>query len=366
MLVVKKDGRVVRFDFTKIVKAVKKSADRIGVDLSEQKVEKLKDIILSELRGLEQISVKRIHEIVEMSIYKVDVRISNSYCSFRNWKKEQAELMETVTIGVNKSMDERDRSNSNLNSALFSSKRTNVSKILLREMFLKYFLMDSERDASKCGYIYPHDMDNRLIGTHNCCVVDAENIMGNGFNINGFFCKEPKNIVNAVGVLGDIIITASSAQYGGYSVREVDTTLSKYCKKSYEYWVDIFKELGLEEQDVKNRAILNVKKELKDSLQGLEFQINTRESSRGDYPFITLTFGKDTEYWARVVSSTILEVRREGHGGKVKQKMIFPKLVYIVREDGYNEDILEEAISTSVVSLYPDYINTKTASPMGK
>ena len=81
---------------------------------------------------------------------------------------------------------------------------------------------------------------------------------------------------------------------------------------------------------------------------------------------VTFTFGKDASFWGRKVASTLLKVRRKGHGDKVKQKMIFPKLVYILRKDGANDDIFKEAIQTSAVALYPDYIRDDMPSPMGQ
>lgn len=211
--VLKKDNTLEAFDFSKIVVAVSKSAARIGKDLTDEKIWQLNEEI-APLIHTEVVSVDRIHQVVEIALSRVDKDIAESYRGYRNWKKEMAHMMETIVASVNKSMEERDRSNSNLNSILFSAKRTNVSKILLKEMFLQYFLTDTERQAVKDGFIYVHDMDNRLIGTHNCCVVKLEDIMDGGFHINGFFCKEPKDIVNAVGVSGDIIVSAASAQYG--------------------------------------------------------------------------------------------------------------------------------------------------------
>ena len=362
--VLKKGGFNEGFDFDKIVNAVNKSAGRIGKTLSNDKIEKLREEVIPLIHG-DTVSVDRIHQVVEMALSRVDMDIANSYSGYRNWVKEKAMLMSEVEDDITKSFTEKDRSNSNGNSDLFAFKGAEASNIVLSKMYDNHFLMKDELQAFRDGFIYPHDRSKRLIGTHNCCVVKLENIMDGGFNINGFFCKEPKNITNAVGVVGDIIVSCASAQYGGFSVAEIDTTLSKYCDKSYDYWYDVFSDAYQKEDDVINRTIKEVKKELKDALQGLEFQLNTRESSRGDYPFITFSFGKDTSYWGRQVAKTILEVRREGHGDKVKQKVVFPKLVYIVRRDNLNEDIFKEAVKTGMCAIYPDYIPPEVATPMG-
>lgn len=363
--VAKKDGTLEIFNFEKIVQAVNKSAKRIGAEFSDEKIHLLFECIQPFMQGATVLTVDRIHSIVEMGLYRVDKQIANSYSGYRDWKKDMAERMETIETEVIKSMNERDRSNSNLNSTLFSAKRTNVSKILLKEMYLKYFLTEEERQAHKDGFIYIHDLDNRLVGTHNCMVVNAQNVMTNGFWINGYFCKEPKGITNAVGVMSDVLITIASAQYGGASLREVDTTLAPYCEKTYEYWCGEFEDMGIPTKEIERMAMRQTMRELKDALQGFEFQLNTRESSRGDFPFTSISFGRDTSMWGKIIAKTILEVRREGHGEKVKQKMIFPKLIMIIREDDANEDVLDDAILTSSVALYPDYIHERKATPMG-
>ena len=151
----------------------------------------------------------------------------------------------------------------------------------------------------------------------------------------------------------------------GFSLANIDTTLAKYCQKTFSYLYDKFtKEYGMDIVKAITMAEKETLEELENALQGLEFQLNTRESSRGDYPFVTFSFGSDTSFWGREVSRAILAVRRKGHGDKVKQKLIFPKLVFIVRRDGKNDDIFREAIETSAVSLYPDYIRDDMATPI--
>lgn len=363
--VLKKDGTLEAFNFDKVRVAVAMSAARIGAEVDEVKFNQLEEEI-AKLIHTEIVTVERIHSIVEMTLARISPEVAHSYAGFRNWKKEMATLMETIVASVNKSMSERDRSNSNLVSDLFAAKRTNVSKILLKEMFMKYFLTEKERQAVKDGFIYPHDTDNRLIGTHNCCVAKMENIMDGGFWINGFFCKEPKNITNAVGVLGDIMVSAASAQYGGFSVADIDTTLAKYCEKSFDRWHDLmFSVSGGDGVRASQMAMQLTRDELEDALQALEFQLNTRESARGDYPFVTFSFGADMSIWGKEVSKAVLAVRRKGHGDRIKQKVVFPKLVFRIRHDRKNDKLLDDAIFTSSKALYPDYIDDKVATPMG-
>jgi len=368
MQVIKKDGHLEVFNFDKIFSAVEKSADRIGKELTKD----IKDNIAKEVISCinrDVVSVDRIHQVVEIALGRIDRDIYNSYSGYRNYRKEMAERMDDIYREVDKSLNEKDRSNSNMNSSLFSAKRTNVSKVLMRHIYKDFILTKDERQAFKDGFIYPHDMDNRALNTTNCCVVHMENIMDGGFTTNGYFCKEPKNITNAIGVIGDIIISCASAQYGGYTVADIDITLAKYCKITYNKYIDdLLRDTDLDFETVDNLALERTLTELDDAIQGLEFQLNTRESSRGDFPFTTFTFGRGVRFWEKEVSKTILRIRREGHGDKIKQTAIFPKLVFIVRDDmeNTNEDVFKEAILTSSKCMYPDYIPEGMASPMGK
>lgn len=366
--VIKKDGHKEAFDGEKILTAVRKSARRIGKPMNGEAERILVDTVLLFIKK-QEVSVERIHQLVEVALGRLDQDVYNSYTGYRNYKKEMADRMDNIYSEVVKSLSTRDRSNSNMNSSLFSAKRTNVSKILLSNMYVDFFLTSDQRQAFSDGFIYPHDRDNRPINTTNCCVVHMEDIMNGGFTTNGYFCKEPKNISNAVGVIGDIIISCASAQYGGFTVSDIDITLAKYCQRTYDtYIADMLMNTKLNTATIAALAKKRVLEELDDAIQGLEFQLNTRESSRGDFPFTTFSFGRGVKFWEKEVSKTILRVRREGHGDKVKQTAIFPKLVFIVREDmeSVNKDVFDDAILTSSKCMYPDYIPESMASPMGK
>ena len=72
----------------------------------------------------------------------------------------------------------------------------------------------------------------------------------------------------------------------GFSCAEIDTTLAKYCNKTYLDKFEHYKEICGSDNEDKARSLAENETldELENSLQGLEFQLNTRESSRGDYP----------------------------------------------------------------------------------
>lgn len=363
--VLKKNGTTEQYNFEKIVKAVGASADRAGVKLTPKDLARLQEEVESMLVR-PTVTVTRLHNVVEMSLIKVSKEVANSYIGYRNHKKDAARLLGTIKEGTEKALNERDRSNSNLNSVLNSAKRVKLSEPVLRAFYSEYHLDAAERQAIADGSIYVHDMDARMVGSHNCCVVDPSVWLDGGFTSNNFYCKEPKNIISGVRTTSDLLISFANQQYGGASFADIDKVWAKYCEKSYvAYLEEAKKDFGISGKKAEEWAKKKTLKDLKDSIQAFELQMVTRETTRGDYVFATLSFGKYTGKWGDEIVKTILEVRREGHGDKVKQVAIFPKLVYRADNVETKPDIFDEVIKTQKKAMYPDIIPEDTVTPMG-
>jgi anaerobic ribonucleoside-triphosphate reductase len=240
------------------------------------------------------------------------------------------------------------------------------------------------------------------IPTGNCCLFDAENVMKNGFEMGNIWYNEPNYLDTAFDVLGDIILSAASQQYGGFTVPEVDKLLSPYASKSYYRYYDEYIEQinDLVDDDtvevkvpygrIYNKAdvyaMKKVTREFEQGFQGIEMKLNTVGSSRGDYPFITMTFGLATDKFGKLASSTFLKVHMNGQGKPgFKKPVLFPKLVFLYDENLHgegkeNEDIYELAIECSSKTMYPDWLSLtgegyvpsmykkygRVISPMGK
>lgn len=156
----------------------------------------------------------------------------------------------------------------------------------------------------------------------------------------------------------------------GYTVAEIDRVLAPYCEKSYkkyrEEYIEMLLENGIEivsEKRVHEYAMKKVRRELEQGIQGLEIKLNTVASSRGDYIFTTFSFGVGESEFERMVSETILKVRREGQGKEgFKRQMLFPKLVFLYNEAVHGEGkkmeyLFDEAVLCSSKSMYPDFLS---------
>ena len=125
-----------------------------------------------------------------------------------------------------------DKENANTDSALVSTKRSLIFNQLNKELYQKFFLTTEEIQACRDGYIYVHDMSARR-DTMNCCLFDVQNVLTGGFEMGNIWYNEPKTLDVAFDVIGDIVLSAASQQYGGFTVPSVDLILEPYAEKSY-------------------------------------------------------------------------------------------------------------------------------------
>lgn len=368
MLVIKKDGTKEPFDYMKIVNAVRKSAERVMIDLKESDFDLICQMVMDRIpKDAEEIVVAEMHNIVEDVLESFNPVIAKSYKDYRNYKKDFVHLMDEV---YQKSQSIRfigDKENSNTDSALVATKRCLIFNELNKRLYRKFFMTQDELQACKEGYIYIHDQSARL-DTMNCCLCDVGAVMKGGFEMGNIWYNEPKTLDTAFDVLGDIILATASQQYGGFTVPEVDKILAPYAEKSYIKYFDEFIDIIPHvyddmRKDAEKYAMKNVKRDFEQGFQGIEMKLNTVGSSRGDYPFITMTFGLGTERFEKMASITFLEVHMNGQGKPGNKKpVLFPKLVFLYDENLHgegciNEDVFEAGIKCSAKTMYPDWLS---------
>ena len=126
-----------------------------------------------------------------------------------------------------------DKNNANTDSALVATKRSLIYNELSGELYKKFFLTHTEKQAMKDGYIYIHDRSARL-DSFNCDLFRVGEVMRGGFEMGNIWYNEPNYLDTAFDVMGDIILSTAAQQYGGFTVPEVDKILETYAEKSYE------------------------------------------------------------------------------------------------------------------------------------
>lgn len=361
--VIKKDGTLEDFDAQKILSAVGKSSARVMVKFSKEQQNKLLAIVNEFVRSHEgNIPIADMHHIVETALDAVDNRVAKSYRDYRNYKQDFVRMLDEV---YSKSQAIRyigDRSNANTDSALVPTQRSLIYNELNSELYKKFFLNSAEREAMKDGYIYIHDRSARL-DTHNCMLVDINAILDGGFEMGNVWYNEPKTLDVAFDVISDITMTMAACQYGGFTIPRVDTVLAPYAEKSYRKYFDEYVELTGKESGADEYAYRKVYRDMEQGFQSWEYRFNTVGSSRGDYPFIAVSFGIDQSRFGQMATEVCLKVRAGGQGKEGKKKpVLFPKLTFLYDENLHGKDkpleyLFECAIDCCSKAMYPDLLS---------
>lgn len=362
--VIKKDNTKEAFNVQKVVNAVNKSATRVMYKFTPEELNFICKFVTD--RALEtqrdEITIAEMHNIVESALEKTNLSVAKSYKDYRNYKQDFVHMLDEVYVKSQSIMYIGDKENSNSDSALVSTKRSLILNELNRELYKKFFMTAEELQACRDGYIYVHDMNARR-DTMNCCLFDMKNVMEGGFEMGNLWYNEPKTLAVAFDVIGDVTLAAASQQYGGFTVPNVDLLLEPYAEKTYKKQFDRYKSLGLSEEVADREALKDVKVDFEQGFQGWEYKFNSVSSSRGDYPFITMSAGTGRGKFAKMAAITMLEVRAKGQGKKsCKKPVLFPKIVFLYDEKLHGkgcelEDVFEAGIACSQKAMYPDWLS---------
>ena len=362
--VIKKDGSLEAFHVQKVIDAIGKSAYRALTKFTPEEKEQICECVISHIDALEstQVPISVMHNIVENALEQVRPIVAKSYRDYRNYKQDFVRMLDDVYKKSQAIMYVGDKENSNADSALVSTKRSLIFNQLNKELYQKFFLTTEEIQACRDGYIYIHDMSARR-DTMNCCLFDVAHVLSGGFEMGNIWYNEPKTLDVAFDVIGDIVLSAASQQYGGFTVPSVDLILEPYAEKSYRRALAKYERLGVAADLAEKEALADVKKEFEQGFQGWEYKFNTVASSRGDYPFITVTAGTGTGQFARMASVAMLEVRKGGQGKTGHKKpVLFPKIVFLYDENLHGpgkplEDVFEAGVACSAKTMYPDWLS---------
>lgn len=362
--VIKKDGTSEPFDNAKIIKAVKKSATRALVQLTEEDLKEICDFVDNNIIRMnkQEVSIADMHNLVEGALEHLYPNVAQSYRNYRNYKQDFVHMLDKVYQESQRIMYIGDKENSNADSTLVSTKRSLIFNELNKELYKKFFLTVDELQAIRDGYIYIHDMSARR-DTMNCCLFDVASVLKGGFEMGNLWYNEPKSLDVAFDVIGDIVMAAASQQYGGFTVPEVDKILAPYAEKTFERQNNKYLCLGLSFEKAREAAIADVQKDFEQGFQGWEYKFNTVASSRGDYPFITVTAGLGTEPYEKMATMAMLKIRMGGQGKKeCKKPVLFPKIVFLYDENIHGEgkvsyDLFKMGVECSKKTMYPDWLS---------
>lgn len=370
LLVMKKDKSLEPFYATKIISAVQKAAFRCDRAIDEASLERIAEEVRVRVKNHKRVTVLELHELVIAALAFLGYKeVADAYAEYRYYKTTYAKTFEQLRQDADDVLRLGDRENANFDSSLVSTKGSLIKGYLTKSLYKQFYLSNKEKELIERGDIYIHDLRDMILGCINCCLFDIGSILKGGFEMSNVQYTEPKSVLSALQVIGDITLVATAQQFGGFTLAELDKVLLPYVQKSRKAALEKIKSMGVGEDKARAFAEKEVIRELEQGFQSLELKLNTVPCSRGDFAFTTITFGQwkvedfseEDRKWLSEIGRIMLRVRRNGHG-KDKKPVVFPKLVYLydraqIAADKASQDLLNEAVVTSSQCMYPDYLS---------
>lgn len=369
MIVIKRDGRKVDFDKSKIIVAISKAQHSLLKD-NEKIANAIAEEITQEALMLQEIDIKRIEKMVFDLLVKhkqKDVaRAYEGYRAVREYRRitntSDKDILELIE-GSNK---ETINENSNKDAYIIPTQRDlmagEISKDIARRKLIPIDIME----AHDKGVLHLHDIDYQLQPMNNCGLPDFKDMLANGTVINKKKIESPKSFQVACTVLSQLFAVVASSQYGGQTANHIEEILAPYLRKSKQKYEKMFQN----EENKEALVDLMVKKELKDGIQTLQYQINTLMTCNGQSPFLTLFMhfmpGSEYEEECAMITEEILRQRIEGMKGPdgVTISPTFPKLVYALDEHNAKPGskyyyLTKLAAECTAKRMMPDYVSAK-------
>ena len=387
MEVIKRDGTTVPFHKEKIVTAIKKAMNSSSGIYQDGVAEKIADEIEAYAKGLAHSMT--IYSIEDQVYYKLlenhnpaTARAYENYKAMQAFKRHINTTDDNILGLIRQTNKEVMDENSNKNSHVVSTQRDLIAGEVSKDVARRKIIPLDIVQAHDSGAIHFHDMDYIIQPMFNCCLINLEDMLQNGTVINGKKIDTPKSFQVACTVTTQIIAQVASGQYGGQSINGVDRILAPFVRKSYEkYLKSVIEEqkdiYGIEPDMKKAEEIAwkRTRKEVKDGIQTIQYQINTLMTTNGQAPFVTLFmyFKPDFQYAkeAAMIDEEILKQRIQGIKNEqdVYVTPAFPKLIYVLDEHNVRPGspyyyLTELAAKCTAKRMYPDYISAKKMREM--
>lgn len=369
--VVKRDGRLVPFDDQKIYEALLKAEEKIQGEiqpLAAARIQHIVELINTEIneRFSQDVKIYEIQNIVEhILLDEKEYGIAEEYINYRTNRDFERSKATDINFTIGKLIGKDQavvNENANKDSDVFNTQRDLTAGIVGKSIGLK-MLPAHVANAHQKGDIHYHDLDyHPYTPMTNCCLIDFHGMLNKGFKIGNADVESPKSIQTATAQISQIIANVASSQYGGCSADRIDELLAPFAEKNYQKHLEDAQ--GWIEDQSKHDAYAKAKtsKDIYDSMQSLEYEINTLFTSNGQTPFTSLGFGLGLNWFEKEIQKSILQIRIKGLGQE-HRTAIFPKLIFSIKEGvnlhptDPNYDVKQLALECATKRMYPDVLN---------
>ena len=373
MKIIKRDGHIVDYCPEKIEKAISKANSEVSEEDRVTDIQ-IKNII-KYIEGLKKkrMLVEDIQDIIEMRLMSLNkFALAKEYITYR-YTRELVRKSNTTDLSIKELIDgESDywnTENSNKNAKVVTTQRDYIAGITSTDISRRFLLSEDIVKAHDEGIIHFHDMDyfaqNAL---HNCDLINLEDMLQNGTNINGVMIEKPHRFLTAMTIATQLITAVNSSQYGGATITM--THLAPFVRESYKRFLDKYKKRKFKLEDCEKYAKEDLAKEITDGVQTFQYQINSMTTTNGQAPFLSVClYLGETEEYKEELAMIIEEVLKQRIMGMKNEKGVyitpaFPKLLYVLEEDNIHKNskyyyLTELAAKCTAKRMVPDYISEK-------
>jgi anaerobic ribonucleoside-triphosphate reductase len=373
MKVIKRDGHMVEWCPEKIEIAIEKANAEVEEEDQASSVQ-IKNIIkYIEKLGKKRILVEDIQDIIEMKLMSIGkYALAKKYITYR-YTRELVRKSNTTDLAIKELIDGENEywntENSNKNAKIVTTQRDYLAGITSTDITRRFLLPEDIVNAHDDGIIHFHDADyfaqNAL---HNCDLINLEDMLQNGTNINGVMIEKPHRLLTAMTIATQLITAVNSSQYGGATITL--THLAPFVRDSYNRYLEKYKKRKFKKEDCEKYAKEDLKKEIVDGVQTFQYQINSMTTTNGQAPFLSVCmYLGETEEYKEELAMIIEEVLNQRIQGMKNEKGVyitpaFPKLLYVLEEDNIHKDskyyyLTELAAKCTAKRMVPDYISEK-------
>ena len=380
MKIVKRDGHIVDYCPEKIENAVKKANNEVAEE------DRVSDIqIKNIIKYIESLKKKRmlvedIQDIIEMRLMSLGkYNLAKEYITYR-YTRELVRRSNTTDLSIKELIDGESEywntENSNKNARIVTTQRDYLAGITSTDITRRFLLPEDIVKAHDEGIIHFHDADyfaqNAL---HNCDLINLEDMLQNGTNINGVMIEKPHRFLTAMTIATQLITAVSSSQYGGCTITL--THLAPFVRDSYKKYLEKYKKRKFTKEECEKYAKEDLAKEITDGVQTFQYQINSMTTTNGQAPFLSVCmYLGETEEYKEELAMIIEEVLNQRIMGMKNEKGVyitpaFPKLLYVLEEDNIHEKskyyyLTKLAAKCTAKRMVPDYISEKIMKELKK
>ena len=373
MKVIKRDGNIVEYNPEKIKIAIKKANEEVSRKdkATEKEIQEIIEYV-EDLRKT-RILVEDIQDIIEEKLMSFGrYELAKKYITYRYTRalvRKANTTDQSIKELIEGESDYWNNENSNKNARVVTTQRDYLAGITSTDITRRFLLPEDVVKAHDEGIIHFHDADyfaqNAL---HNCDLINLEDMLQNGTNINGVMIEKPHRFLTAMTIATQIITAVTSSQYGGATVTM--THLAPFVRDSYNKYLKKYQERKLPKEQCEKFAKEDLKKEIEDGVQTFQYQINSMTTTNGQSPFLSVCFylGETDEYKEELAAITEEFFKQRIVGMKNEKGVYitpaFPKLLYVLEEDNIHENskywyLTKLAAKCTAKRMVPDYISEK-------